>query len=106
MYRPNWINIYEEKFYKNDFLLVDFQEDDLPMFGKVSDLVVAARNIPIAVIDLYRTEGINGHIAAYLIERTNEKTFTLLSSLRYKHSLYAHSYNRKLYIALKTHVHR
>ena len=104
LYRPNWIKIYGEQYQRNEFLLVGFQqEDDLPFFGKIYELVVAS-NIPLVAVELYKTEGINSHIAAYLIKRTNNKSCFLLASLSYKNPLYAHSYNGNLYIVLKTHT--
>ena len=104
LYRPNWIKIYGEQYHRNEFLLVGFQqEDDLPFFGKIYDLVVAS-NIPLIAVELYKTEGINSHIAAYLIKRMNKKSCFLLASLSYKNPLYAHSYNGNLYIVFKTHT--
>ncbi len=98
------MKIYGEQYRKNDFLLGGFQEDDLPFFVKINDLVVASTSIPIVAVDMYRTEGINCHIASYLIKRTNEQSLLLLSSLRYKNPLYPHSYGGDLYIILRSHT--
>ena len=32
--RPKWISIYGERFHNQGFVLIGFQDDDLPSFGK------------------------------------------------------------------------
>lgn len=104
--RPNWIGVYGERYYRNEFVLVGFQDDDLPAFGKINDIVVASGTIPLLAVNLYKTVGINSHIAAYQILRTNHRSTVLLSSLTNKHILYSHPYigDNNTYITLRSHV--
>ena len=53
--------------------MVGFQDDDLPLFGKIKDIIVASGSMPLLVIDHYKTNGINTHISAYQIICTNPK---------------------------------
>lgn len=86
--------------------MVGFQDDDLPSFGKIKDIILASGSTPLLALEVYRTEGINTHIAAYQIFRTNSTAIILLSNLFNKTIYYAHSYigDGKTYIALRAHV--
>lgn len=73
--------------------MTGFQDDDdLPAFAKIMDIVVASESIPLLSVRLYRTVGINSHVAAYPIVPTNENSLILLSLLDNKKPLYKHSY--------------
>lgn len=105
-YRPNWIGIYGECYYRDDFVLIGFQDEDLPSFGKIKDIAVASGSIPLVIVDIYRTQGINTHIAAYHILCTNTKSAVLLSDLITKHTFYVHLYidDGNTYIVMRSHV--
>ena len=57
-------------------------------------------------VEVYKTEGINTHISAYLIIHTSVKSVILLSSLVCKQVAYSHSYpgDSHSYVALKSNV--
>ena len=56
--RPNWIYIYGERFYRQEFVHNGFQEDDLPVFGKIIDLLVVAGSVTLLQLEVYQTIGI------------------------------------------------
>lgn len=89
--RPNWILIYGERFYRREFVHSGFQENDLPVFGKIVDIVVLAGSIPVLQLDVYKTMGINSHLSAFQVTRTPLTTVILLSQLHNKQRYYAHS---------------
>lgn len=105
-YRPNWIKIYGNRYYRSDFVHDGFQEDDLPVFCKIVDIIILAETIPLLQLDVYKTLGINGHLSSYQISRTTNNTVILLSQLHHKDQYYAHSSpgDSNTYIAMKSHV--
>lgn len=105
LYRPNWISMYGQEFYRGEFVLHKFQDNDLPQFGRIKDILVLSTT-PLLAIEEYRTQGINNHLMSYCISRTNSKIVVLLSSLEEKQSYSSHIYqgDEEMYIALKSHV--
>ena len=91
-YRPNWISVHGEKFFRSEFVITGFQSDDLPLFGKVEDILVVSSTIPLLAVKMYRTEGIHMHIDGYQIFPTNETTIILLSILTHKLSFCSHTF--------------
>ena len=81
--RPNWIKIYGEEYHREEFVMTGFQEDDLHHLERLRILLLEQLHALLAV-QLYRTNGINSHIAAYQVVATNNKTVILLSSLKNK----------------------
>ena len=82
-FRPNWIGAFGEKYYRKDFLHIGFQDDDLPLFAKIVDILVIA-SITLFYVELYQTIGINGHLSAYAIVCTPQKDLMLLPQLQNK----------------------
>ena len=56
------------KFQKTDFVLVDWQEDDSPLFCSITDIVVVNCEYILFKVKHYRTCGIDYHYHSYLIE--------------------------------------
>ena len=103
-FRPNWVNIYGCKFYSSEYIHCGWQDDDLPQFGKIKDIVVVS-NHPLLFVELFQTTGINSHILAYQITSLYSFSLIMLSSLTNKYSFSAHTYiaDSNLYIAVKSH---
>ena len=104
--RPNWIRIYGECYYRQEVVLTGFQDDDLPSFGKIKDILLVSGSIPLLYIQQYRTNGINSHVAAYQVEGTNNKFILILSNLESKQPLNIHPLigDGLSYIVMKYHV--
>lgn len=103
--RPNWISIYGQHYYRNEFILQKFQENDLPQFGRIVDIVITGET-PLLYVEEYKTDGINNHLLSYLILRTNTRSIVLLSNLEEKQPYYSHFYrgDGEMYITLRSHV--
>ena len=104
MCRPNWIKIYGEEFHLSCFIHCGW-DDDLPSFGRIVDIVIAA-DLPFLKVEVYHTVRVDSHLCSYLISRTFEKRVIYLPSLQSPFPLYAHTFlgDRKLYVALKSHI--
>ncbi len=104
-YRPNWIKIYGNRYYRSDFVHDGFQEDDLPVFCKIVDIIILAETIPLLQLDVYKrwVSTATYHLIKYLVLLI---TLFLLSQLHHKDQYYAHSSpgDSNTYIAMKSHV--
>jgi hypothetical protein len=105
-FRPNWINVYGGRYYRSEFVQSGFQEDDLPIFGKIEDIIIIAGSIPVLQINKYKTLGINSHLSAFQVSHTSLNTVILLSQLHNKDRYYAHSSpgDSSTYITMRSHV--
>ena len=105
IYRPNWIKIYGEQYHRGEFVHMGWQQNDLPEFGKLLDIIIAG-GFPFFQVEKYETVGINSHILGYLIRHSYTTTCVHASMLPYKNTFTAHSYiaDRRLYIVLKSHL--
>lgn len=105
IYRPSWIKIYGEEYHRTDFIHVGWQDNDLPTFAKVKDILVLG-GFPFFLAEKYRSVGINGHISGYLIERTFGTIYVYAANLPYKMTVNAHTYfgDGRLYVVLKSHL--
>jgi hypothetical protein len=106
LYRPNWISLYAGKFYPRDFVHYGFQDDDLPLFGKIREVIVLAGSTCLFELDVYNTKGINSHVASYQVLRTNHTAVVLLSHIDDKRSYYAHTYlgDSRQYITMRSYT--
>ena len=104
--RPNWIGIYGARFYRGEFVCFESQDDDdLPVFGKITDILVLVKT-PLIAIEKFRTEGINNHLLAYQISHTHSHSLLLQSNLSNKCTFCAHTYigDENLYITVGSHI--
>lgn len=105
MNRPNWIKIYGEEYHRGEFIHLGWQQNDLPEFGKLMDIIIAA-GFPFYYVEKYETVGINSHILGYHIHHSYITSCVHASVPPYKNTFSAHSYigDGRLYIVLKSHL--
>lgn len=105
IYRPNWIRIHGYTYHRSEFVLCDYQQDDLPAFGKIDDILVIT-GTPLLSIKRFSTLGINNHLLCFVIKPAHQSLFMRLSQLKYPEPLSAHSSigDNNIYIALRAHV--
>lgn len=104
-FRPNWIKIYGEEYHREDFVHLGWQQNDLPEFGKIFDILIIAE-FPFVYVERYKSLGINEHILGYLIEHTYVNSCIYMSELPYKNTVDAHSYmgDGGLYVVMKSYL--
>ena len=76
--RCDWIEWKGSKYYQGDYVLCGFQEDDLPQFGKVYDILLA-REEPFLCISVYVTKGRDAHYHSFVIVPSPEKRLIYVS---------------------------
>jgi len=59
----------------DDIILCGFQEDDLPLFGKIFDILLI-KKLPFLCVQLFSTEGMDRHFYSYILKGTDSKTCT------------------------------
>ena len=92
------------RYAKSDYILVSWQDDDLPVFGQI-DNIVTVSNYVIFCVTIHQTLGIDRHYHSFLLRRTSDEAVYFLSELPYYRSYQAHLLsNHQLYITFKSHV--
>ena len=86
-------------------MLYGKQDDDLPGFGKVKDILVIGES-PMLYIEKYVTTGINNHIMCHQIVRSHQYFVLPLTSLPdcYPYSSRTFIGDSQLYIAMRSEV--
>lgn len=102
--RLKWIIQQSTKYSKSDYLLVSWQDDDLPIFGRVDDIVIVS-DYCMFCVNVYFTLGIDRHYHSFSLKRTPNIAVYFLSELPDYHAYQAHSLsNGQLYITFKSYV--
>ena len=92
------------KYSRNNYLLTSWQDDDLPVFGQIDDIVTVSNYILFCVTK-YQTLGIDRHYHSYCLRRTSDKAVYFMSELPDYRCYQAHLLkNHQLYITFKSHV--
>jgi hypothetical protein len=71
VHRPNWIKVCGNTYRLSEFLVVGWQDNDLPEFGKIEQLMMVS-HVPIAALTLYDTQGIDRHYHSYAVSSTSQ----------------------------------
>ena len=86
------------------FVIIGWQEDDLPLFGEIRDILIINFTY-FLLVKVYMTVGIDRHVHSYVIKnRRDEENILSLSELPGYPSAVGHSVNRELYVTLRSHV--
>ena len=92
------------KYNHSDYVVTGWQDDDLPIFARIQDILVVYHRALLEVLQ-YTTEGIDRHYHGYTIKRSNNKVLLWLSDLVNFHPLQAHHLNNGYsYINLRSHI--
>lgn len=86
-------------------MISGFQDDDLPVFARIDDIMVIAAT-PVLSVRVFKSVGINNHLQCYAIENAHQTAFLLLSQLFFSEPLSPHQIigDKNTYIALRTYV--
>ena len=87
-----------------DYLLLSWQDDDLPVFGRIEYIAIICGYAMFGVF-LYHTLGIENHYHSYVIKNTGLKAAYWLIELPDFHTYQAHLLsNGSLYVTLQSHI--
>lgn len=102
MTSPSWISVYGVKFYPNEYVHCGWQDNDLPQFAKIQDIIVVEEH-PVLYVQKFQTIGIHSHLLAYQLSCMYSHTLLMVSSLYNKNTFSAHTFigDGKLYITVK-----
>lgn len=105
-YRPKWIIKSGIKYQKPDYVIMGWQEDDLPIFGQIQDIMVTDHDEVFFELMAYDTLGIHRHYHSFVIQKSlHEAAILSISELGYHETFYAHRLiNDSLYITLRSHI--
>jgi len=101
---PNWIKIHGEEYHFGDYILIGRQPDDLPVFAKITDLMVIV-DYPVSEVNICRTVGLVNHLMSYMIVPSLQLHCVSLINLVECHPYSAHTFDDGgLYITLRSRV--
>lgn len=80
--RNDWIKWYGIKYAHGDYILCGLQDDDLPMFGKIEDILLI-KNHCFLHAKLFFTKGIHHHFSSYIIEQTTKSLLVSINNNKY-----------------------
>ena len=85
------------------FILTGWQDDDLPQFSEIKDILIT-NSTHYLLVRIYTTIGIHRHFHSYIIKGTNTEDILPLNKLQGYPPMVGRSINRQLYITLRSHV--
>ena len=83
--RPKWAKSQGKVYRSAQFVLIGWQQDDdLPLFGKITDLL-RIQDVPILIVTQHETLGIDRHYHSYLLKLTHLKRVVPVNDLDQSH---------------------
>lgn len=104
LHRPNWIETCGQAYHRSEFIHCGWQTDELPVFGRITNILVIAGS-RFCTVEKYTTIGLNNHLLSYSIVRTHQVCVLNVSMLRNPQTLFGHTFigDNQLYIVLRSH---
>ena len=103
-----WVSLSGVKYTKLDYVLVGWQDDDMPKFGRVDDILVV-KGQAFFTVSVYHAFGIDLHYHSYCIQDTSSCEVILVSQIQSlcPNTFRAHEYsNGHLYITSRSLLHK
>ena len=102
--RPKWISLASTKYSYLDYVLVGWQDDDLPLFGRIHEILVI-NSTALFQVCKYTTLGIDRHYHSFCIEKQSNTAFYWLSELVDYYPYEGHVLlNGCLYVTFRSHI--
>lgn len=90
------------KYHPKEFIIIGWQEDDLPKFGKILAIFASeAHEVYYRVVE-YHTRGISRHFHSFVIEKTTTEKF-VRDFIEYT-PVRATQHDKIFYITLRSHI--
>ncbi len=102
-YRVKWILVNGTKYNLSSVLIIGY-EDDLPKFGKVSEILVTVGSAIVFEVNVLYTETYDLHYHAYIIKPSTQNYSFPLSQVLSFHPLTLNILNHVNFIVLKYHI--
>ena len=78
---------------------MDYQDDDLPKFGKIEELL-SIKGVVFVALTMYINEGIHAHYHNYVVSRTQQKKLILIKELDGHPPMIGHTSSQQVHIFL------
>ena len=103
--RPKWVKCNGEVYRSSAFLLTGWQEDNLPAFSSIQDIIVVDKNL-FLIVCKFTTVRIDRHFHSFVVSKVGAQQLTTLDQLVDTHPLYGHYVrgNSLVYITMRSHV--
>lgn len=92
------------KYNFHDYILIGWEDDDLPRFGCIQDILFVDNEALFQVLE-YKTLGIDRHYHSFCVKQSNVQSIYWLRELPDHHSFQSHRLsNHSLYITFRSHI--
>lgn len=81
-FSPKWITLMGIKYCLNDFVIIGWEVNDLPMFGQIME-IFSVKEKTFLQLRKYKTHGILKHYHSFSIKTTSDGTVLLLQDILY-----------------------
>ena len=102
-YRPKWIRCQSTVYRLAQFVLSGWQDDDLPQFSKIEELI-SIQNVAIMVAIHYHTVGIDRHYHSYVIGSTRCRSVIPLANVDSHPPVNVRALPSGMHLTLRYHV--
>lgn len=103
--RPKWIKCDGEVYRQSSFLLIQWQDDDLPQFAKIEDILIVL-NFPFFIVCTFITQRICHHYHSYAVKKGRQMLVVTLAEIGDSHPVYCHHVHgdSTLYVTMRSYV--
>ena len=91
------------KYAVKDFILIGWQDDDLPLFGKIQTIAVLGKEA-LFITTSYPTHAISHHYHCYVVRKTDEVCAIWLDELQANTVFQCHLRDCQLFITFRYHI--
>lgn len=88
---------------KSDFVLIGWQDNDLPIFGRIQQIIII-KNIALFVVSIYSAYGIDRHYHSFVIKESGEVATKCLPNLAALQTFQGHIKGAVLYITFRSFI--
>lgn len=103
IYRPTWLSYSGCKYTASYYVLVGWQDNDLPIFGKIKFIAVIEDKVLFCVHE-YHTEGLDRHYHSFVLGRESKECVYWLSEIPSCRPFIGHRVSNYSYITFHSHV--
>ena len=101
----NWIIQFGVKYSKHDCVLISWQADDMPNFGRIGDIIVI-EEYAFFIVNVLTTFGIDRHYHSFCVKESVCQETVLVSDLACQSTFRTHEIGNIFYITSKFLLHK
>lgn len=101
--RVKWVSQFGIKYTKMDYVLIGWQADDLPHFGRIDEILVT-RGIAFLTVSKHSTFGIDRHFHSFCVKESHSSCVQTIPNLPHPNTFRARQMRDDLLITSRSHI--